>query len=94
MSSPHPPQLPEPPADDVAELLDQLRQARRELRDAERLVHMLSLTAPGEVPDRIGRERLAIERTVANLRVELWSATVAQSMLRATAAGLDVSSQL
>lgn len=79
--------LPEPPADDVTEVLDDLRLAHRELADAERIVRMLSLPYPG-TPPRIGVRRLAIEISTAEHRRGLWAAEVEALTDRARTLGL------
>lgn len=86
--------LPEPPAAAVAELLDELRTARRELTDAGRIVHMLAQPFPGEAPTELGRRRLQIEQTVAERRCELWAAEVARIAERGRQLGLDVDATL
>ena len=82
-------QLPpaEPPADDVARVLEQLRNARRELTDAQRIVTMLTA-------DPLAQPRGGIELQVATRRVELWRAQVITTERRARALGLDVASTL
>jgi hypothetical protein len=86
--------LPEPPAADVAELLDELRTARRELQDAGRILHMVTVDPlDGDAP-RIGRRRETIEATVAERRCELWAAEVAAIEQRGRQLGLDVSAVL
>jgi hypothetical protein len=88
--------LPDPPADVVADVLDELRSARRELTDAQRLVHMLALPFPGDGDElrRVGRLRLQIEQTVAEHRAGLWAAEVARIEARGRALGLDVTPAL
>jgi hypothetical protein len=86
--------LPEPPADVVALVLDELRQTRRELADAGRIAHMLALPFPGGNPQPVGLRRLQIEQQVAERRRELWMAEVIRIEDRARALGLDVSAIL
>jgi hypothetical protein len=74
---------PEPPADDVALALDELRTARRELTDARRIEHMLTIDPPAGY-------RGVVERQVATRRVELWRQQVASCERHARALGLDV----
>ena len=85
--------LPEPPADVVAELLENLRHARRELADASRIVHMLGLD-PGLALDPRNERRLRIEQQTAERRCELWAGHVRAFETRARALGLDVTSTL
>lgn len=79
--------VPEPPADVVAQVLDELRDARRELDDARRISHMLTAD-PGAQP------RAGIELQVATRRVELWRHQLAAVERHARALGLDVPSTL
>jgi hypothetical protein len=79
--------LPDPPADVVDQVLDELRTARRELTDARRIVTMLSID-PGAQP------RAGIELQVATRRVELWRAHVMSTERRARSLGLDLTSTL
>lgn len=84
--------LPDPPADVVADVLDELRQARRELADARRLEHLLRLD-PGAQPADEER-RVDVEQAVASYRRELWRVRAEQAERRAQALGLDVTSIL
>jgi len=79
--------LPEPPADAVAQVLDELRTARRELADASRIVELLSID-----PD--AGARAGIESLVALRRVELWTVELRSVQRRARSLGLDVTSTL
>lgn len=79
--------IPEPPADVVAQVLDELREARRELDHARGLVRMLKVD-PGAQP------RHAIETDVAERRVIAWQAVVEQREEKARLLGLDVRSTL
>jgi hypothetical protein len=81
--------LPEPPADVIAAVLDELRTARRELADAERIVHMLDVDDDDPSP-----RRRRVERLVARRRVELWHAEVTTLAQRARTLGLDVTATL
>lgn len=87
MDTPLPLPLPEPPAADVDQALDELRTARRELTDAQRIARMLAID-PGAGP------RSGIEAQVATRRVELWRAEAAAAERRARALGLNVSALL
>lgn len=82
---------PEPPAAEVAAALEDLRYCRRELADAGRIVHMLSIDVP---EDGNPRRRIVVEQRVAERRVELWRAEVAAVEQRARQLGLDVASTL
>jgi hypothetical protein len=84
--------LPEPPAAEVAAVLEDLRYCRREQADAGRIVHMLNVD--DEPGDGQTRRRLAVEQRVAERRCELWAAEVAAVEQRAAALGLDVRSTL
>jgi hypothetical protein len=87
-------QLPvgEPPADDVAALLDALRWARDELAYAHEVVARLaSMAAADEQAGEYAEARWAIEQAVAAKRAELWAPRVAQLVARARALGVDVS---
>lgn len=79
--------LPEPPADDVDQALVELREARRELADAQSVARLLHID-PGAGP------RAGIEQQVATRRVELWRAQAAAAERKARSLGLDVSSLL
>jgi hypothetical protein len=88
--------LPEPPADDVSALLDELRACRRELADAGRIVHMLGVQN-GDGPDardEFSWRRLRIEQTVAERRAELWAAEVRRVEAKGRGLGLDVAATL
>lgn len=91
MQQPLPLPLPEPPAEQVAAVLEDLRYCRRELTDAGRIVHMLSVDVPD---DGLTRRRLTVEKRVAERRCELWAAEVVAVEKRAAALGLDVRSTL
>lgn len=80
----------EPPADDVAEVLEQLRQAREELTDAGRIVHMLRV-ADADDAEMVGHRlrRHLYEVIVATRRVELWAGSVAQLERKARGMGLQ-----
>lgn len=83
--------LPEPPAPEVAELLDQLREARREMHDAGRVVELL--TAARADVDRAHPHDVArywIESSVAERRVEEWALRVRTLVDAARSLGLDV----
>jgi hypothetical protein len=80
--------LPEPPAADVAEVLDQLRAYRREYTDARRMERMLTDHPLDTEP------RASIERDVVTYRAMLWRREVENAEKRARALGLDVTSQL
>ena len=84
-------ELPEPPAEQVAAVLEDLRYCRRELADAGRIVHMLAIDEPDAGQTR---RRLTIEQRVAERRCELWAAEVVAVEQRAAALGLDVRSTL
>jgi hypothetical protein len=84
--------LPEPPADAVAQLLDLLRAAKRELEDAKRIRYLLQLPVASYGSPRSVRE--GIELDVAQRRVELWRAEVATVERTARALGIDVTSAL
>ena len=79
--------LPEPPAEDVAQVLDELRTARRELADAQSIVRLL--TADPDAGPRSG-----IEAQVATRRVELWRDQLRSTERRARSLGLDLASTL
>jgi sugar phosphate isomerase/epimerase len=81
----------EPPADDVAAALDDLRTARRELADAGRVVTMLGIDPPEDGPQA---RRLLIEQTTAECRCQLWQAEIDKAAARCRALGLDVASVL
>jgi hypothetical protein len=82
--------LPEPPAEAVAQLLDLLRTAKRELREAGRIVELLSMdNGPGE---RSVRD--SIELDVAERRAQLWASEVRTIERSARALGIDVRSTL
>ena len=83
--------LPEPPAEVVDAVLEELRQARRELADADRLRHLLRLD-PGATPAE--ERRLAVETAVAGFRHGLWRLRVETAEARARSLGLDVTSTL
>lgn len=84
--------LPEPPSDVVDAVIEDLRYCRRELADASRIVHMLSIDDEPEGGQT--RRRLTIEQRVAERRCELWAAEVVAVEKRAAALGLDVRSTL
>lgn len=85
-------QLPQPesPDEHVAQLLDLLRTAKRELDDARRIVHMLAVDTGAEpIPTR-----LCIETDVATRRVQLWRDEVRAIETNARALGIDVRATL
>ena len=86
--APLPLPLPEPPDDAVLALIDDLRLARGELREAYRVVTMVAGHQTGETTPH-DAARLRIESRVAELRAELWAAEVERQESRARAAGLD-----
>jgi hypothetical protein len=86
--------LPEPPADEVAALLDELRDARRELADAGRVIRLLTIAR--EDFDALSGHQVAkhfIENATAERRAELWAARVGFLVRRARALGLNVADQ-
>lgn len=83
--------LPEPPAAEVAAVLEDLRYCRRELADAGRIVAMLGVDEPDEGHSR---RRVTVEQRVAERRCELWAAEVTAVEQRAAALGLDIRSTL
>lgn len=76
--------LPQPPDEMVAAVLEALAEARAELLDAHRIVHMIraGLDEP-EAP--VAGARQLIELQVAELRVALWAQTFANIEARASA---------
>lgn len=82
-------QLPpaEPPADDVATVLEKLRYARAELREAERVLAMLAILGDVDNPASY-TVHLEVEGHTAERRIELWRAVVARLEEQARALGL------
>lgn len=83
--------LPDPPAEAVAQLLDLLRTAKRELREAGRVVELLHYGAPDPATRSV---RDSIELDVAERRAQLWAAEVRTIEHSARALGIDVQSTL
>lgn len=85
MSLPLP--LPDPPSAVVVAALDELRLARRELADARRIVHMVTVEPLEPGP------RAVVETAVAKYRVALWREHVDRAVARCRQLGLDVAPQ-
>jgi hypothetical protein len=77
----------QPPAEDVDELLERLRQAREELTEAGRVVHLLSTV--NEPLEGHALRRQLIESIVAERRCELWANAIVMLERRARSLGLQ-----
>jgi hypothetical protein len=81
----------QPPAENVASVLERLTSAREQLADAQRQEHMLDTAMRDHGPLTISSAQyFRIERRVARNRVVLWTRTVRDLERRGRALGLSL----